>query len=257
VYRVEALTVQDSGSYSTVVQPPPPPPPPPTGWVQVWRGDGKFNEWTYPFDGGDHNPQNNGAGQVFEEILNGVPCIRHYGPSSGSNTRVFQMPQTNGQWGWPNQELLFQSNYLIPSLVTGNWNCFQFKSKEIGQSQSRNEPFFSFNLWQESGKYRLRIYHKPDGDPDSATLLPELPAQPRVNVGEWFTIKARLVQSELGTHKGEVDVWLNDVQTHQIRGVDTKYVGASTQTWSVNLYGSNISRPATQYTTAHIVSRRG
>lgn len=233
---------------------------PPSGWTPIWQGNGKFSEWTYPFDGGQHNPQNNGAGAVSEAVLNGVPCLRHDGPSDGSNTRVFQMPQrADGQWSWANEELLFEAKYFVPALITGNWNCFQFKSKEIG-GQGRNEPFFSFNLFSDAGRYRLRIYYKPDGSPSGSgnTWLPELPAQPRANVGEWFTVKARLIQSPLGsTPVGQVDAWLNDVQTHQIRNVNTKYAGSSTQTWSVNLYGStSISRPATQYTTGHKVSRR-
>lgn len=160
------------------------------------------------------------------------------------------MPRrADGQWSWEGEHI-YSAWYFLPNLihVGGNWNVFQFKSKEIGGA-GRNEPFFSFNLFdQPDGTYKLRIYHKPDGTNNDAYWLPELPTQPRARVGQWFQIKARLKPSPLGSKSGELDVWLNGVQTHQIRGVDTRYAGSSTQNWSVNNYGTGLTRPATIYT---------
>jgi hypothetical protein len=250
------------GEYETATYPPNEPPNDELIW-EASLETGDFSEFDYPFDGGSHNPQNNGQATVSiskDYASSGTYSIKHTANSEGDNTRVFQMPRrpSDGQWGWDDSSKYFSAEYFIPNLihVGSNWNVFQFKSKELGQTQNRNEPFFSFNLFDQSdGRYRLRVYHKPDGTNESGFWLSELPAQPRVGVGQWFEIKARLKPSPLGAKNGELDVWLNGVQTHNIKGVDTRYAGNSTQTWSVNNYGKSLTRPSIIYTDNHRVTK--
>jgi hypothetical protein len=120
----------------------------------------------------------------------------------------------------------------------GNWNIFQFKSKDF--PEDRSDPFLSFNLLdRDDGTYTVYVFKKPEW----FSIRPTVDV--RVRPGKWFGIRAELEQS--GAGQGRLAVWVlrdgeSPVRIIERGGLTTRYPdGVGVQDWSVNNYGARLS----------------
>jgi hypothetical protein len=215
---------------------------PPASGLVVWSSNfetGNLSQWQ---SGQTLNPQQNSGGG-YTEVAPGIGRGGGYGlraiaPIDGAATRLFRVVESRS-----GADLVYSAWYEIPSPihVGSNWNVFQFKSKS--EDGTKNEPFFSFNLFDTSTGYRLRVYAKPNGcscnDPANG-WLPEVGSTVRAQAGQWFRITAFLHQSPIGEKQGVLRVWLNGRLVVDVSGVATKYTAAAQQNWSINNYGHSL-----------------
>jgi hypothetical protein len=180
------------------------------------------------------------VGGIGREGGRALVCTAH-GP--GDATRMFRYAEPRS--GAP---LTYSAWFLVPRFIeigpSGNWNIFQFKSKNL--DEDRSDPFLSFNLRDMGNQtYTVYVYKKPE----KYSIRPTEDVRLRVN--EWFGIRAALVQS--GESRGRLQVWIlrdgrPDTLIIDVAGLTTRYPdGVGVQDWSVNNYGAQLDWPATIY----------
>jgi hypothetical protein len=157
-------------------------------------------------------------------------------PREGDATRLFRYPEPRS-----GETLVYTAWFYIPRPVSirpdGNWNIYQFKSKDL--IEDRSDPFLSFNLRSVAGGgFELYVYKKPE----RYSIKPRT----KVSIGtrEWFGIRTRLKQS--GFQSGVMTVWLlkdgrPPIEIMHVTELRTRYPdGTGVQEWSVNNYGHGL-----------------
>jgi hypothetical protein len=180
--------------------------------------------------------------------------MRCVASAEGDATRMFRYAEPRS--GIP---LVYTAWFYLPRYVRigedGNWNVFQFKSKNL--PEDRSDPFLSFNLRdRDDGTYSVYVFKKPE----EFNIWPDVDV--RVRPRQWFGIRSHLRQSGDGT--GRLRVWvLRDgrppVEIIDRSGLSTRYPdGVGVQDWSINNYGAELSPlPAVMFMDDALIARPG